>query len=129
MGRPKPNRMLELSVQINERLDFDQQQQDQFKLLRDQHRSDMNKSDIAFANALDTYLLLLNENEPTDIVRDSLENVLAMIEREKATFTLRHFQKVKALCRPDQLKKFTELIPELASVLFHRKRSYHRHSH
>jgi hypothetical protein len=114
-NRPQPPR--ELFRVITKELNFDDQQQEQFFALRDQHRSSMDKLDQAFANILEKYLQLLKENEPSSAIRDSLENALALIEKQKAAVTLKHFQEVKALCRPDQVKNFEGLIPQLSRIL------------
>ena len=114
-NRPQPPR--ELFRLITSELDFDNQQQEQFFALRDQHRGAMDRLDREFAETLEKYLGLLKESEPQQPIRDSLENTLASIEKQKAAVTLEHFQEVKALCQPDQVKNFEQLIPELSRIL------------
>jgi len=115
LNRPQPPR--ELFRVITKELNFDDQQEEQFFALRDQHRNRMDRLDREFADTLEKYLQLLKEREPSSSIRDSLENSIASIEKQKAAVTLKHFQEVKALCRPDQLKNFERLIPELSRIL------------
>lgn len=95
---------------------FDDQQQQLFFALRDEHRASMDGQDAEFARILNTYLLLLKEN-PNPAVEDSLAQQLASIEKQKAEITLAHFRSVRALCRADQVNDFDRIIPELMRVL------------
>jgi periplasmic protein CpxP/Spy len=115
VNRPRPPH--ELFRVIIQDLNLDEQQQIRFLTLRDQHRSTMDRLDQEFAGILENYLQLLNEPQSPLVRRDSLENALAAVEKQKAAVTLKHFREVKALCRPDQLQNFEQLVPALSRVL------------
>jgi periplasmic protein CpxP/Spy len=117
LGNQRPQPPPELFKIIINELNLDDRQQERLFYLRDQHRSSMDSLDGEFSKVLAIYLNLLKQNEPTLALRDSLENLLASIEKKKAIITLNHFQDVKALGRPDQQKNFEKLIPELTRVL------------
>lgn len=123
MGRNAPPRPPELFQLITERLHFDEKQKKEFFMLRDQHRDAMNKLDADFEITLRNYLQLLSEENPSVAVQDSLENVIASIEKAKASATLSHFQQVKNVCTPDQKKNFDQLLPELMQVLMPPKKN------
>lgn len=117
MGRNVPPRPPQLFKIITERLHFDERQKNEFFALRDMHRGSMDKLDAEFESTLRNYLNLLSEESPAVRVQDSLENVMASIEKLRASTTLQHFQQVKNVCSPEQKKEFDKLVPELMRVL------------
>ena len=117
VGRNAPPRPPQLFEIITERLHFDEKQKNEFFALRDQHRDAMDKLDAQFESTLQSYLQLLSEDSPSASVKDSLENVMASVEKLKAATTLQHFQQVKNVCSAEQKREFNNLIPELMHVL------------
>jgi len=117
---PRPPQLFEV---ITERLHFDENQEKKFFDLRDEHRSAMDRLDADFEAALKNYLQLLADDTISAQVQDSLENVIASIEKVKASTTLNHFQQVKELCSPEQKAEFDNLIPELMRVLMPPKKN------
>lgn len=117
MGRNAPPRPPQLFELITERLHFDEKQKNEFFALRDAHRDAMDKLDAQFESTLRNYLQLLSVDSPSALMQDSLENVMASVEKLKASTTLQHFQQVKNVCSPEQKKEFENLIPELMRVL------------
>jgi periplasmic protein CpxP/Spy len=113
MRAPHPPELWKLVV---ERVGFNDQQTEQYLLLRDEHRQGMNQLDDAFTLVLKDYLSLLKS--PVDSANEaSFSSKLAEIEQMKAQHTLLHFRKVRALCQPDQTERFDALIPDLMRVL------------
>ena len=63
------------------------------------------------------YFTLLNSS-PVDIIqKDSLEQVMASIEKQKAAMTFSHFEDLKKICTAEQVKNFDALVPQLIKIL------------
>ena len=112
----RPQRPHELWKLVIDKVEFDEQQKQQYLAQRDEHRAGMNKLDDEFARVLNLYLNMLKENPNTE-TENSLADLLASIEKQKAKHTLLHFRKVRALCRKEQIEKFDAVIPELMKIL------------
>ena len=117
MGRNEPPRPPQLFEVITERLHFDENQKQVFFALRDQHRDAMDSLNDVFEKSVRDYLQLLSNAQPSAEVQDSLENIMASVEKMKAIKTLHHFQQVKELCSLEQRRDFDNLIPELTRIL------------
>ncbi|MFN8285658.1 MAG: periplasmic heavy metal sensor [Chitinophagales bacterium] len=102
---------------LMQNLSFSTQQREDFEKLRFEHRSSINKLDEQNNQLLVAYLQLLQAENINTSSKDSLEKEMARIQIQKADVTINHFQKVKALCSPEQKKKFDEIIPDLIQVI------------
>lgn len=116
-GGPPPHDRIIVST-----LNFDERQQQAFEKLKFEHRGRIIEIEDKFESTLEKYFLLLpNENQKA---KDSLELIIAELEREKADVTFDHFRDLRNLCRPDQQKAFDEFIPQLFRFILpssHRK--------
>jgi hypothetical protein len=75
-------------------------------------------------NAKKRFFDLLNQAETTDSMLITRSNEIAEMQKKLDLVTFRHFQKVRAICRPDQLQKFDTVIKEIVNrmTLFRRNR-------
>ena len=97
---------------IIERLHFDKEQVERYKLLVQQHRTDIRKTDRQIRDTKNNlYATLTNENTAA---RDSLQNQLGQLQRQIEHIHYSHFEDIKKLCRPDQLPYFNDLTKDLA---------------
>lgn len=101
------------SEYISKKLNFDSQQQEQLKLLRNKHKQELDslrKEDLALQEAK-TQLL---KNGVTDSLQlDSIFN-LSVIHKKKFEMAFyNHFMQIRALCKPEQLKLFNETLDEM----------------
>lgn len=107
---------LEIFKMVVREVQFDQEQQEKYFALRDQHRANMNQLDESFHSTLNKYLEQL-KRDTNAALEDSLANELANIEKQKAIVTLSHFRLVRGLCHPDQLADFDRIVPKLTQIL------------
>jgi periplasmic protein CpxP/Spy len=92
-------------------LNFDESQQRSFEELKFDHRRKIVELERKFETTLEEYFLLLSvENQSK---KDSLESIVADLEKQKADITFQHFKDLRNLCRPDQREAFDQFIPEL----------------
>lgn len=111
---PYPVRMEKL---IPESLGFDNAQVEKFDALRNEHHSQMIVLDEQNKQAMVSYLSLLKADSVKFAEKDSLEKIISGIQQQRAAVTIAHFEKLKAVCTPEQKEKFNVLIPELIRVM------------
>ena len=111
MGPPKVDKL------ITETLNLDEKQIARFNTMKREHHHQMMQLDKQYVELLQQYFELLNVKQLENSSKDSLENMVEKIQLQKAQITFRHFQELKSLCRPDQIERFQELIPELSKII------------
>ncbi len=111
-GRPGPPDKI-----IIERLDLDDAQIKKFEVLKNEHHSQMMKLNEEANEIHKKYFQLLESENVNDSIADSYEKQLANITEKREEFTFIHFQKLKAICKPDQIKLFNDFIGELGKIL------------
>jgi protein CpxP len=117
---PRPPEIFKMIVR---EVRFDDQQQERYFALRDEHRAHMTRLDESFHSTLQNYLAQL-KSDANPALEDSLTNALANIEKQKAAITLSHFRSVRGLCRPDQLADFDRIVPKLTQILLPPKKNH-----
>jgi protein CpxP len=99
---------------IVQTLKLDAQQQEQFAQLRREHRQAIRSVHEEDKRLHDAYFSLLKTDHPDKVQVDSLANLLAAEEKLLSKTTFEHFEKLRALCRPDQKELFDATIDEIA---------------
>ena len=66
-------------------------------------------------NAKLSFFDLLNQPHINDSMLVARSNEIAYLQKRLDLLTFRHFQNVRALCRPDQLQKFDTVIKEIVN--------------
>lgn len=99
---------------IVQMLHLDKEQSDQYKELIDQHQGLIRDLDDKIAETKnELYKTLSTENTP---VKDSLLLTLADLQKQVEYLQYSHFQEIKKICRPDQLRDFDKLAKELSRL-------------
>lgn len=101
---------------LKENLNWNDEQLQQFEASRHRHRQAMDSLD----NVLSSNFKNLMQPEvlaDKSALSDSLKNILASVETQRAENTLRHFAELRSICNPEQQKKFDELLPQLFDML------------
>jgi len=101
---------------IIEKLKLDEAQQEKFSLLKEEHHSNMVRIDDELRKTRTVYFGELKKENADKSITDSLETITAQLNIEKERATFDHFQKLKSLCKPDQLDDFYLLIDELSEI-------------
>lgn len=100
---------------IIERLHFDEKQVEQFEQLIQKHRQDLHEQDETLMN-IKTSLYGNLKSEENKAVTDSLINQMMTIQNRIEHIHYAHFEDLKKLCKPEQLKDFDELANELSHI-------------
>lgn len=98
---------------IVEELKFDEKQQAAFEKLKEQHRTHMDANISRFMHLNDELFALLGKDGVDSAAVKIISDSIAWLHGDMARITYDHFLQVRALCTPEQLKKFKEIIPEV----------------
>ena len=101
---------------IIDRLHFDDAQQKQYEALIDVHRKKTNELHDA-SREMHNQLFSLLKTEPVDKAKaDTLIQQIADNQKEIDNLNFDHFEKIKGICKPEQIEDFNELAGELAEL-------------
>lgn len=112
---------------IIDRLDFNNEQQKEFKEAIEWHRKKISDIDRKIRKAkFDLYSQLKNENTKT---KDSIIANIADYHIEIENVHFKHFLKIKSICNDTQKDKFDKLIVDLPRLFspHHKKHEPHHH--
>jgi len=111
-GRDPGKRMGQFMV---DQMKFDAGQEAAYWKLRDSMITIQRPVMDSIRNAKKSFFDLLNQPNATDSALISRSNEIAYLQKKLDLVTFRHFQNVRALCRPDQLEKFDTVIKEIVN--------------
>lgn len=108
-GGPKNYLIKELSL--------DAKQQEQFGELVKEHRQSVEQLRREVRSAKDNLFDLVSKPNEADSTKQHAAAAVSDITEEIDLLTLDHFQKVRALCTPDQQRKFDDIIREVTRMM------------
>lgn len=101
---------------IIERLDFTEEQQKEYEIIIKEHRSRTNEL-TQHSRELHNELFSLLKNDTTDkSAAEALIEKIAANQKEIDHLNLDHFEKIRAICKGDQVQKFKELVDDLGHL-------------
>lgn len=98
-------------------LKLDTKQQEQLDVLVKEHRQTAKQLREKTRKAKEAFFDLLKQQNVTDSVKQTTAKAVSESTEELDLLTLSHFQKVRALCTPEQQKKFDEIIHQVTSMM------------
>jgi hypothetical protein len=118
IGKP-PQEMLKDSPKdfLTAALNFDERQQDQFAVLRKEHRAKTESLREKIKAAKDDMFDLIKLPGVSDSVKQVAARRVSVLTEELDLNTLDHFQKVRALCNERQQEKFDTIIHQLTRMM------------
>ncbi|WP_428653336.1 periplasmic heavy metal sensor [Runella sp.] len=102
---------------IEEGLRLDGAQIEQFHELREEHRTQMQQRDKIQKESQQQLWQLLRTSSPDTTLANSLVDTFLVLEKEKKILTFEHFQKLRAICRPEQQVLFDTLIGDIGRAM------------
>lgn len=114
-GRFSGNREKRMGQFMVDQMKFDANQQATYWKLRDSIMAIQRPVMDSIRSAKKSFFDLLNQTEATDSMLTARSNEIADLQKKLDLVTFRHFQKVRAICRPDQLQKFDTVIKEIVN--------------
>ncbi len=119
MGRPAhgPSPKEEVKDFLVKELSMDSSQQANFEILRQEHHHAVDSLRQLVKQSKDHLFTLVKDPEASDSLEHAYATQTSQITEQIDLFTLKHFQKLRAICRPDQQRRFDELLHELIERL------------
>jgi len=98
-------------------LKLDAKQTAQYDELIKEHRSNAEQLRIKTKDAKEAFFHLLREPVITDSAKSAAAKAVSVNTEALDLLTLEHFQKVRALCTPDQQRRFDDIIYEVVRMM------------
>ncbi|MBS1636012.1 MAG: periplasmic heavy metal sensor [Bacteroidetes bacterium] len=105
---------------VIERLHLDKEQQAAYQMLIDAHKTKHHQLNDACRDLKNKLYSLLEKTPVDSLLADSLIGQVAHKQRELEQLNFKHFQQVKAICRPEQMNDFNLLAADLVDIFAHR---------
>jgi len=107
---PPPGAVFEF---LTKELQLDSMQQEAYKKLRDAHQASQRQMQDSTRKAKDAFFSLLRQPVVNDSMLQEYSRKATAFDQQMDIITFKHFQQVRALCRPDQQKKFDAIIQDV----------------
>ena len=114
-GRDPGNREKKMGQFMVDQMKFDATQESSYWKLRDSMIAIQKPVMDSIRSSKKRFFDLLNQPEATDSMLIAHTNQIADLQKKLDLVTFRHFQNVRAICRPDQLQKFDTVIKEIVN--------------
>lgn len=98
-------------------LKLDTAQQQQLEVLVKEHRRQAEELRAKIRGAKDSLFALVKDPAATDSTKQALAAVASRYTEQIDVLTLNHFQKIRAICRPDQQERFDEIIQDVIRMM------------
>ena len=102
---------------LSSELSLSKQQQEAYRDLRNEHREGSRQLQDSIRHAKDELFDLLKQNNLQEEAIMQQSNKAASLGAKLDTLTFHHFQKLRALCNPDQQKKFDGVIRDALQMM------------
>jgi periplasmic protein CpxP/Spy len=109
------NREKRMGQFMVDQMKFDATQEAAYWKLRDSMIATQRPVIDSMRDAKKRFFDLLNQSDVTDAALITRSNEIAELQKRLDLATFRHFQHVRAICRPDQFQKFDTVIKEIVN--------------
>lgn len=109
---PPPQQGGQVFEFLTHELKLDSAQQEAYKKLRDEHRSQVRPFQDSIGKAKDSFFDLLKQENVSDSMVEAYSKKIGNLEQQRDVFTFRHFQKLRAICNKEQQIKFDSIIQQ-----------------
>jgi periplasmic protein CpxP/Spy len=115
LGHEPGNHEKRMGQFMVDQMKFDATQEAAYWKLRDTMIATQRPVVDSMRDAKKQFFDLLNQSGATDSALIARSNKIADLQKRLDLATFRHFQHVRAICRPDQLQKFDTVIKEIVN--------------
>ena len=114
-GHDPGNREKRMGQFMVDQMKFDTAQEAAYWKMRDSMMNIQKPVMDSIRSSKKRFFDLLNQPDATDSLLTVHSNEIADLQKKLDIATFRHFQKVRSICRPDQLEKFDTVIKEIVN--------------
>ena len=107
----------EVSRWLTEQLKLNTEQQEQYKVLQDEHRKKMDAIHLQDRDLHDRYFQLLHRETTDSLLVNQLADSIAINRKQTELTTFYDFKKIRSICNTEQQKKFDEIIGEALKMM------------
>ncbi|HLO83101.1 MAG TPA: Spy/CpxP family protein refolding chaperone [Chitinophagaceae bacterium] len=100
-----------------QQLNFNDQQQQQFEALAKDHRAKAQEIRPKIKEAKDAMFELVKQPGVSDSIKQAAAAKVSGYIMQLDLYTLEHFQKIRAICNPEQQKKFDQILNQLTMMI------------
>ena len=120
--KPRPPEAFIFEHRAMNMLELDEDQRDHFHEIAAEHAKQMNACNAEQRKMIEGYFMAsLNDVSQHD--PDSLMSEIHILENKKIDFTLKHFQEVKSMLKPEQQPFFDEFVKNALQIILDRKKN------
>jgi hypothetical protein len=113
--KSRPHRAEVPRNEIIKALGFDKAQIMLYDILIKKHREDIRGNEQKLNNLKSSYFLQLNTEVPS-LQKDSVLQLIGDLAIEKEQINYRHFEDIRNICKPNQLKEFKNIVNQLNNL-------------
>lgn len=110
---PPPGLKNKQGKPVHDVMNLNQKQFNTFQKSARGHMKFMAEFDKNHNELLDKYFRIILDENPNQIKKDSLMNILLASEKKKIEATYQHFEEVKIILRPEQLHSYHQFLDEI----------------
>lgn len=115
---PKPPKSAgshQFMKEVVQLLQLDTAQEETFGRLAQGHKEKMNSLDKQIKKEVAPYFLSVTKGGLTD--QDSIQDIMAGLERQKIIETYKHFEDVNEILKPEQKKHFERFVSQALNII------------
>ena len=116
-GGPRGQRPGDVFHFLVSELKMTDEQQKQYEVLRDEHHHQVEEKQQEGRKLHDTFYELLRNPKIDSLMVAQTADAIAVNQKQIDLITFYHFQKVRAICTPQQQQKFDEIIAEALRMM------------
>ena len=98
---------------LSNELKLDSTQRAAYRKLRDEHQAGQKTIQDSIGKAKDAFFALLQQSNIDDATVQAAAKKASDTQQQLEILTFRHFQKLRAICNPEQQKKFDTIIQDV----------------
>jgi Spy/CpxP family protein refolding chaperone len=115
---PPPHERNDVFEHLTHELKLSEQQRNQYDQLRKEHHAAMESLQEKGRATHDHFFALLQNKSADSTLVSKLADSISNNQKQIELVTFYHFQKVRAICNPEQQKKFDEIIDDALQMMF-----------
>ena len=114
---PPPNGRNDVFEFLSHKLEFDDQQRNEYEQLRNEHHNAVEAIKEKGRVTHDRFFDLLHVKYADSTLVAQLADSIASNQKQMELTTFYHFRKVRAICNPEQMRKFDGVINEALNMM------------
>ena len=108
---------------LQQQLQLNNEQTAQVQQIHEGHLQKMDSLEKQYRQALQQYFDLLLQDNFQQQLKDSLENILSLITKQRAAEAFHHFYSIKEILNPQQVFLYQKRLPQILEPVLHNRKN------